>query len=71
MTITIIIAATPNITVPVDARPVGGEAVGAGVGGALITAKEVSALDGQYPLVPENVAYTVKLPGMTGVQVRV
>jgi hypothetical protein len=35
MTITIIIAATPNSTVPVDARPVTGEgygdAVGAGV----------------------------------------
>ena len=34
MTITII--ATPNMTVPVDAKPVGGEAVGAAVGaGAL------------------------------------
>jgi len=31
MTITITITATPNITVPVDARPVGGEAAGAAV----------------------------------------
>ena len=36
MIITITITATPNITVPVDAKPVGGEAVGAAVGaGAL------------------------------------
>jgi hypothetical protein len=33
MTITIIIAAIPNSTVPVDAKPVTGGAVGAGVGG--------------------------------------
>ena len=32
MIITIIIATTPNSTVPVDARPVGGETVGASVG---------------------------------------
>ena len=36
MTITIIIAATPSITVSVDARPVGGDAVGAGVAGGLL-----------------------------------
>ena len=36
MTITITITATPNITVPVDAKPVGGEAAGVAVGaGAL------------------------------------
>jgi hypothetical protein len=34
--ITIITAATPNSTVPVDAKPVGGAAVGAGVGGGLL-----------------------------------
>ena len=39
MTITIIIDATPNITVPVDAKPVGGEAVGAGVAGAGLSVK--------------------------------
>jgi hypothetical protein len=32
---TIITAAIPSSTVPVDARPVGGAAVGAGVGGGL------------------------------------
>ena len=57
--ITIIIATTPNSTVLVDAKPDGGEAVGAGVGGALITLKLVSAVDGQYALVPPNVAVTV------------
>jgi hypothetical protein len=36
MIMTIMIAATPNSTVDVDARPVGGAAVGAGVGGGLL-----------------------------------
>ena len=36
MIITIIIAAAANSTVDVDASPVGGEAVGAGVAGGLL-----------------------------------
>jgi hypothetical protein len=36
MTMMIAITATPNSTVDVDARPVGGEAVGAGVAGGLL-----------------------------------
>jgi hypothetical protein len=47
MIITIIIAATPNSTVPVDARPVGGEAVGAGVAAGELAWTYVPADDGQ------------------------
>ena len=36
MIITIAITATPNSRLAVDARPVGGAAVGAGVGGGLL-----------------------------------
>ena len=39
MTITIITAAIPNSTVPVDARPVTGADVGAGVGAAALSVK--------------------------------
>jgi hypothetical protein len=45
MTITIITAATPNSTVPVDAMPVTGAAVGT-TAGAGVTTKEDSADDG-------------------------
>jgi hypothetical protein len=47
MTITIIIAATPNSTVLVDARPVGGAAVGGGVAAAALSVKVDSAFDPQ------------------------
>ena len=60
---TIIIAAIPNSRVAVDARPVGCEAVGAAVGAGPCTTMTVSAVDPQYPLVPEKVAVTVYLPG--------
>ena len=39
------ITATPNSRLAVDARPVGGEAVGAGVAAAGVTVKLLSAQD--------------------------
>ena len=47
MTITIMTAAIPNSKLLVDARPVGGAVVGAGVAGAGPTTKLDSADDGQ------------------------
>ena len=47
MIMTIMTAAMPYSKLAVDAMPVSGVAVGAVVGGALITLKLVSSLDGQ------------------------
>jgi hypothetical protein len=56
MTITIITAAIPNSTVPVDAKPVTGAAVGAGVGAGEPALKYVAAEDPQYEFEPAKVA---------------
>ena len=56
MTITIITAAIPNSRLEVDAKPVTGAAVGAGVGAAGVTVKDVSAEDPQYEFVLSKLA---------------
>ena len=54
--ITTMIAATPNITVLVEANPLSGDAVGAAVAAGKLAQNPMEADDPQYACVPAKVA---------------
>ncbi len=71
MMISTMIMAIAEAKMYVSVFDAGGAAVGATVGWASETVKDVCDHDGQYALVPWKVAVTVKSPDMSGTQEKV